>query len=521
MLKRNATTNIQAIRSNSSSSSTPSPSSLHNKAIGVLRGKEQQQQQQQPISPRLQQGNEAGINQGFAEPNSPSGGGNRSSNTDGDDAALLRESNVNAGIINRDNNQQQPQQSEEIPRRLVTPSAGLALHEFAPRIVVVGIGGAGGNALNNMIAKNLEGVDFLALNTDAQHLATTLTDQRIQLGVELTRGLGCGANPEAGRMAAEESREIIREKLEGAHLVFITAGMGGGTGTGAAPIVADICYQLGILTVGVVTLPFFFEGTHRKKLALEGIDRMQGVCDTLITIPNQNLFKLSGPKTPFAEAFQMADDVLLGGVKSITDLMTKPGLINLDFADVQTVMVGMGNAILGTGTASHPDKKTKKSTKKKRIQLKEDLDDDIDVANENRNEDDDAEEEEDEEDDYNDRAERAARIALENPLLGTGLDISSAKGMLVNITGGRDMTLFEVDRAAQLITEKVDDENANIIFGSAFDERLDGSVRVSVVATGIVSHTEGTKKIKKEEVIDTKAEVEETIPDEKPARKWF
>lgn len=192
------------------------------------------------------------------------------------------------------------------------------LHEFAPKIVVVGVGGAGGNALNNMVAKELKGVEFVAVNTDAQHLASTLTDQRLQLGVELTRGLGCGANPDAGRMAAEESREQIKEQLKDAHLVFITAGMGGGTGTGAAPVVADICYEMGIMTVGVVTLPFSFEGSHRRRLALEGVERLQNVVDTLIVIPNQNLFQIAGPETTFVDAFQMADDVLLGGVKSIT-----------------------------------------------------------------------------------------------------------------------------------------------------------------------------------------------------------
>jgi cell division protein FtsZ len=313
------------------------------------------------------------------------------------------------------------------------------LHEFAPKIVVVGVGGAGGNALNNMIAKELNGVDFLALNTDAQHLSSTLTDQRLQLGVELTKGLGCGANPDAGAMAAEESRQQIQEQLEGAHLVFITAGMGGGTGTGAAPVVADICYEMGILTVGVVTLPFTFEGTHRRRLALEGIERLQAVVDTLIVIPNQNLFQIAGPETTFVDAFQMADDVLLGGVKSITDLMTSPGLINLDFADVQAVMVGMGNALLGTGVSNEAE----------------------------------------------DRSVKAAQLALQNPLLGDTLDITTAKGMLVNITGGKDMTLFEVDRAAQLITQSVQDDSANIIFGTAYDSTLEGSIRVSVVATGI------------------------------------
>jgi len=325
------------------------------------------------------------------------------------------------------------------PKIKIPTASNINLHEFAPKIVVVGVGGAGGNALNNMISKDLKGVDFVALNTDAQHLAGTLTDQRLQLGMELTQGLGCGANPDAGRMAAEESREQIQDLLKDAHLVFITAGMGGGTGTGAAPVIADICYDMGILTVGVVTLPFSFEGTHRRKLALEGVERLQSVVDTLIVIPNQNLFQIAGPETTFLDAFQMADDVLLGGVKSITDLMTAPGLINLDFADVQSVMVGMGNALLGTGVSSDED----------------------------------------------DRAVQAAQLALENPLLGDTLDITTAKGMLVNIAGGKDMTLFEVDRAAQFITQRVQDESANIIFGGAYDSSLEGSIRVSVVATGI------------------------------------
>lgn len=319
--------------------------------------------------------------------------------------------------------------------------------EFAPRIVVVGVGGAGGNAVNNMIASDLQGVDFLALNTDAQHLSTTLTDNRIQIGTALTSGLGCGANPDAGRLAAEESREHIEEMISEAHMVFITAGMGGGTGTGAAPVVAELCYNLGILTVGVVTKPFRFEGTHRMRLANEGVDRLSQVVDTLIVIPNQNLFALANDSTSFVDSFQMADNVLLAGVKSITDLMTTPGMINVDFADVQSVMHGMGNAMLGTGQASlECQEKTGGKAE---------------------------------------RAIIAAEMALNNPLLGENMDVATAKGMLVNITGGNDMTLFEVDRAAQCITEKIIDENANIIFGSAFDETLDGSIRVSVVATGI------------------------------------
>jgi cell division protein FtsZ len=313
------------------------------------------------------------------------------------------------------------------------------LHKFAPKIMVVGVGGAGGNALNNMVSKQLKGVDFAALNTDAQHLATNKATNKVQLGAELTQGLGCGANPDAGRMAAEESREEIKKAVKDAHLVFITAGMGGGTGTGAAPVIADICYEMGIMTIGVVTMPFNFEGTHRRRLAMEGVERLQDVVDTLIVIPNQNLFEIAGPETTFVDAFQMADDVLLGGVKTITDLMTSPGIINLDFADVQAVMADMGNAIMGTGLSNAGE----------------------------------------------DRAVKAAEQALGNPLLGDSLDISSAKGVLVNITGGKDMTLYEVDKAAQLITKKVIDESANIIFGSTFDPSLEGSIRVSVVATGI------------------------------------
>lgn len=313
------------------------------------------------------------------------------------------------------------------------------LHKFAPKIMVVGVGGAGGNALNNMVSKQLKGVDFVALNTDAQHLGMNKATRKVQLGAELTQGLGCGANPDAGRMAAEESREEIMEAVKDAHLVFITAGMGGGTGTGAAPVIAEICYEMGIMTIGVVTMPFNFEGTHRRRLALEGVERLQDVVDTLIVIPNQNLFEIAGPETTFVDAFQMADDVLLGGVKTITDLMTSPGIINLDFADVKAVMADMGNAIMGTGISNAGE----------------------------------------------DRAVKAAEQALGNPLLGDLLDISSAKGVLVNITGGKDMTLYEVDKAAQLITKKVTDESANIIFGSTFDPSLEGSIRVSVVATGI------------------------------------
>jgi len=346
-------------------------------------------------------------------------------------------------------------QNELQSSRKVTPLNEGQLNEFAPRIVVIGVGGAGGNAVNNMIARQLKGVDFLALNTDTQHLSTTLTNNRLQIGSTLTSGLGCGANPDAGRLAAEESREEITELLSDAHMVFITAGMGGGTGTGAAPVVAEICYNLGILTVGVVTKPFSFEGNHRMRLADEGITVLRRVVDTLIVIPNQNLFHLVDKSTSFMDSFAIADDVLLAGVKSITDLMTMPGLINLDFADVQSVMHGMGNAILGTGQAGILENYNNENESNKNGNVEYE------------------------------RSIEAAKQALNNPLLGDNMDIGTAKGMLVNITGGRDMTLWEVDRAAQCITEKVQDENANIIFGSAYDENLDGCIRVSVVATGI------------------------------------
>ena len=312
------------------------------------------------------------------------------------------------------------------------------LHEFAPKIIVFGVGGGGCNAVNNMIARGLTGVDFVCANTDAQHLTSTLAPTRIQLGRTSTHGLGCGANPELGRFAADESRDEVLEAIADAHMVFITAGMGGGTGTGAAPAVAEVCMEQGVLTVAVVTKPFSFEGRHRSRLAQEGTMALQDRTDTLIVIPNQNLFKLIDKSTSVMDAFGLADDVLLAGVKSITDLMVRPGLINLDFADVQSVMSGMGNAIMGTGQAAGED-----------------------------------------------RAVVAATDALKNPLLGGEISIKSAKGMLVNITGGSDLTLFEVDSAAQTITSEIEDENANIIFGSSFDPSLEGHIRVSVVATGI------------------------------------
>ncbi len=308
--------------------------------------------------------------------------------------------------------------------------------ELKPRIVVFGIGGAGGNAVNNMIEAGLEGVEFVVGNTDAQQLQFAKTERRIQLGVQVTQGLGAGAHPEVGMSAAEESIPEIGEHLDGAHMVFITAGMGGGTGTGAAPIIAKCARERGILTVGVVTKPFHFEGRHRMRLADAGIAELQRYVDTLIVIPNQNLFRVANERTTFAEAFGMADQVLHSGVRSITDLMVLPGLINLDFADVRTVMTEMGKAMMGTGEATGDD-----------------------------------------------RALMAAQNAIQNPLLDE-VSLKGAKAVLVNVTGGLDMTLLEVDEAANAISEQVDPE-ANIIFGAAFDPTLEGMIRVSVVATGM------------------------------------
>ncbi len=308
--------------------------------------------------------------------------------------------------------------------------------ELKPRIVVFGVGGAGSNAVNNMIDAELQGVEFVVANTDAQQLQFAKTDRRIQLGVTITQGLGAGAHPEIGTSAAEESIPEIHEHLEGAHMVFITAGMGGGTGTGAAPIIARAARERGILTVGVVTKPFHFEGRHRMRLADQGVAELQRVVDTLIVIPNQNLFRIANERTTFAEAFGMADQVLHSGVRSITDLMVLPGLINLDFADVRTVMTEMGKAMMGTGEATGED-----------------------------------------------RALMAARNAIQNPLLDE-VSLKGAKAVLVNVTGGLDMTLLEVDEAANAISSEVDPE-ANIIFGAAFDPELEGRIRVSVVATGM------------------------------------
>ncbi|MBI1210631.1 MAG: cell division protein FtsZ [Alphaproteobacteria bacterium] len=310
--------------------------------------------------------------------------------------------------------------------------------EVKPRILVVGVGGAGGNAVNNMVASQLEGVEFIVANTDAQALAHSKAQRRVQIGSKLTSGLGAGSRPEIGTAAAEESVEEIKDCLAGSHMAFITAGMGGGTGTGGAPIIARIARELGVLTVGVVTKPFAFEGQRRMRIAEDGIHKLQEFVDTLIVIPNQNLFRVANEKTTFAKAFEIADDVLYSGVRGITDLMVMPGLINLDFGDVRTVMSEMGKAMMGTGEASGER-----------------------------------------------RAIEAAEAAISNPLLDHS-SMKGAKGVLINITGGMDLTLFEVDEAANKIRAEVDPE-ANIIVGSTFDEKLDGSMRVSVVATGISS----------------------------------
>ena len=308
--------------------------------------------------------------------------------------------------------------------------------DLKPRITVFGVGGAGGNAVNNMIEQQLEGCEFVTANTDAQALAQSKAAARIQMGARVTEGLGAGARPAVGASAAEESIEEIIDHLAGAHMCFITAGMGGGTGTGAAPIIAQAARELGVLTVGVVTKPFQFEGAKRMRQADEGIEALQRVVDTLIIIPNQNLFRLANEKTTFTEAFSMADDVLYQGVKGVTDLMVRPGLINLDFADVRAVMNEMGKAMMGTGEAEGEA-----------------------------------------------RAVQAADKAIANPLLDE-ISLKGARGVLINITGGYDLTLFELDEAANRIREEVDAE-ANIIVGSTLDTGMEGKMRVSVVATGI------------------------------------
>lgn len=325
-----------------------------------------------------------------------------------------------------------------------------------PRIAVVGVGGGGGNAVNNMIAENLEGVDFIVANTDAQALAHSAASQKIQLGLEITQGLGAGARPEIGKMAAEEAKEKIAETLDGVNMVFITAGMGGGTGSGAAPVVAHIAKEKGILTVGVVTKPFSFEGKKRMEIAESSLENFTKEVDSIIIIPNQNLFRVADETTTLADAFKLADNVLYSGVRSITDLMMMPGLINLDFADVKNIMQDKGKAIMGTGEAEGKG-----------------------------------------------RAKEAARQALANPLLDD-CSMLGAKGVLINITGGTDITLPELDEAANTIKEEVGDD-ANIIFGSSFDDSLSGKIRVSIVVTGIndgALRSEPEPRIKEPSLID-------------------
>ncbi|MEL6687393.1 MAG: cell division protein FtsZ [Pseudomonadota bacterium] len=308
--------------------------------------------------------------------------------------------------------------------------------ELKPRIVVIGVGGAGGNAVNNMIQAGLDGVEFVVANTDAQALALSKADRRVQMGSGITQGLGAGMRPEIGEQSAEESLDEILQHLDGAHMLFVAAGMGGGTGTGAAPVIARAARDRGVLTVGIVTKPFMFEGSRRMKLAEQGIENLYSSVDTMITIPNQNLFRVATERTTMADAFQLADEVLYSGVRGVTDLMVVPGLINLDFNDVRTVMDQMGKAMMGTGEATGDS-----------------------------------------------RAVEAAQKAISNPLLDD-VSLSGAKGVLINITGGEDLTLFEVHEAAEMIRGEVD-EDADIIVGSALDAALDGVVRVSVVATGV------------------------------------
>ena len=305
-----------------------------------------------------------------------------------------------------------------------------------PKITVLGVGGSGGNAVNNMINANLEGVDFLIANTDAQALQISKCPNKIQLGLNSTKGLGAGMRPDIGKQAAEEAIQDLNEKFDGSHMLFIAAGMGGGTGTGAAPVIAKLAREKGILTVGVVTKPFHFEGSQRMKLADKGIEELQQYVDTLLIIPNQNLFRIANEKTTFSDAFKMADDVLYAGVRGVTDLMVQPGMINLDFSDIKTVMSEMGKAMMGTGEASGEG-----------------------------------------------RAIAAAEAAIANPLIDD-VSLKGAKGLIINITGGKDITLYEVDEAANRIKQEVDEE-ANIIYGTTCDERLEGLVRVSIVATGI------------------------------------
>ena len=320
------------------------------------------------------------------------------------------------------------------------------LKELKPKITVFGVGGAGGNAINNMINAGLAGVEFVAANTDAQALSKSLSDSKMQLGVQITKGLGAGSHPDVGKSSADETKHEIMERLEGTNMLFITAGMGGGTGTGAAPVIARVAKELGILTVAVVTKPFQFEGAGRMRIAEQGLKELECLVDTTIVIPNQNLFRVADEKTTFADAFSLADDVLHAGVRSITDLMVVPGLINLDFADVKTIMNNMGRAMMGTGEASGEN-----------------------------------------------RAVECAHAAVTNPLLDD-YSLDGAKGLLINITGGTDLTLHEVDKITNEIREQVHPD-ADVIVGSIFDEKLEGTARVSVVATGLDTHSKPGKSV--------------------------
>jgi len=338
-----------------------------------------------------------------------------------------------------------------------------------PRIAVIGVGGGGGNAVNNMIAKNLEGVDFIVANTDSQALANSKASRKIQLGLKITQGLGAGARPEVGKLAAEEAQNEIEKELDGLNMVFITAGMGGGTGSGAAPVVAKVAKEKGILTVGVVTKPFSFEGKKRMSIAEDALSKFTEEVDSLIIIPNQNLFRVADKNTTFADAFIMVDNVLYSGVRSITDLMMMPGLINLDFADIKSIMEDKGKAIMGTGEAEGEG-----------------------------------------------RARIAAEQALSNPLLDD-CSMKGAKGVLINVTGGDDMTLLEVDEAANIIKDEVD-EDANIIFGSSFDSDLKGKIRVSIVVTGI-ENKPGSRF--KEKALDSTAYIAESFSEKTKAENNF
>ena len=341
------------------------------------------------------------------------------------------------------------------------------LKELKPRITVCGVGGAGGNAINNMIVSGLSGVDFLVANTDAQALASSRAERIIQMGLQVTEGLGAGARPEVGKAAAEEALEEIRDHFAGSHMVFLTAGMGGGTGTGAAPVIARAAREMGILTVGVVTKPFHFESGRRMRIAEAGIAEMKKAVDTLIIIPNQNLFRVATDRTTFADAFAMADQVLCSGISCITDLMVKEGLVNLDFADVCSIMSEMGAAMIGVGEATGHG-----------------------------------------------RAQRAAEAAIANPLFDDA-SVSGARGLLISITGGKDLTLYDVDEAANRVRQEVDDD-ANVIVGAIFDPALGEALRVSVVATGIdgqaMSRTEPPRRTNADPVLRPDVAPDETAP---------